>query len=114
MQDFACVDQDDPGRGVSALPIIIAQCDAVISLVDDAYYERAWCCVEVRMTQAMRSWPFQHGWYQHVVPSDGSREGVLQTRTDINVRMKDTKLSFESDRPKVMFLERQSTLLGRI
>ncbi|KAK3368033.1 hypothetical protein B0H63DRAFT_536265 [Podospora didyma] len=37
--DFACVEQDNPSAGVSALPIMVAQCDAVISLTGDSYYE---------------------------------------------------------------------------
>ncbi|KAI6122377.1 hypothetical protein EDD16DRAFT_1572188, partial [Pisolithus croceorrhizus] len=47
--DHACVDQDKPAPGVAALPMIIAQCNALISLVDDAYHTRAWCSVEVMM-----------------------------------------------------------------
>ena len=34
-QDYACVNQDDPTPGVSALPIVLILCDAVISLLDD-------------------------------------------------------------------------------
>ena len=112
-QDFACVDQDNPGSGVSALPIIIAQCDAVISLLDNDYFDRAWCCVEAMMIQAMRSWRYMHQWYQHLEPVDGVGNGALTTKSSVYVQMKNKKLTYESDRPKVMFLERQTKLLGQ-
>ena len=72
--------------GVSALPMILAQCNAVISLVDDKYHNRAWCSVEVMM----------------------AREGPM----DLEVVMAEKQLTFGEDRPKVLFLERQSKLLG--
>jgi hypothetical protein len=124
LQDFACVDQDDPGAGVSSLPIIITQCDVVISLVDDTYYERAWCCVEAMMISQLEGSSYQktvHQWYEHIVsgtePSGAttnSGEWALQRARQRPLNMKDKKLAFEHDRPKVMFLERQSTLLGRV
>ncbi|KAM0325900.1 hypothetical protein ACHAQA_007203 [Verticillium albo-atrum] len=109
--DHSCVDQDDPMPGVSALPMIVAQCNAVISLVDEHYYERAWCSVEVMMVQRLRRAYGLHLWYEHVdVPEKGwaLREGAL----DMGIVMAEKKLTFESDRPKVLFLERQSKLLG--
>ena len=66
------------------------------------------------MIQAMRSWPFMHKWYQHLEPADGVGEAVLTTKPSVYFQMKDRKLTYESDRPKVLFLERQSTLLSRI
>ncbi|KAK4124340.1 hypothetical protein N657DRAFT_680349 [Parathielavia appendiculata] len=125
--DFACVDQDNPGTGVSALPIIITQCDAVISLVDDTYYDRAWCCVEAMMIaqlrRAVRSKSNFHAWYEHKAVAGAigqSGNGDSTTRgwtlqkapTHPSLDMKDKKLTYELDRPKVMFLERQSRFLG--
>ncbi len=121
-KDFACVDQDNPGSGVSALPIIITQCDAVISLVDKTYYTRAWCCVEAKMiSQLTQGWNTNpHQWYEHlpVVTNtagkgdEGSVEWTLnKAREDLNPNMKDKKLTYEHDRAKVMFLERQCGLL---
>lgn len=144
--DFACVDQDDPSSGVSALPIIIAQCDAVISLVDDTYWERAWCCVEAQMVYILKSGYSIHKWYEHVAkqdiedgefssssndslreiigkPGPRSTPALIESkdakwvlrgvkRDSYYMEMKDKKLSFERDRPKVMFLERQSKLLS--
>ncbi|KAI6141989.1 hypothetical protein BKA82DRAFT_19790 [Pisolithus tinctorius] len=63
--DHACVDQDNPAPGVAALPMIIAQCNALISLVDDAYHTRAWCSVEVMMVQTLRKSYNLHMWYEH-------------------------------------------------
>ncbi|KAI6151539.1 hypothetical protein BKA82DRAFT_4100375 [Pisolithus tinctorius] len=109
--DYACVDQDNPAPGVAALPMIIAQCDALISLVDDAYYTRAWCSVEAMMVQTLRRSYNHHMWYEHVLSDSGGgilREGPM----DRNIVMTDKELTYEEDRPKVMFLERQSKLLG--
>ncbi|KAF5507181.1 hypothetical protein CGCA056_v013453 [Colletotrichum aenigma] len=42
--DWACIDQDNRGiqtRGVAALPMCVAQCNAMISITEDNYYERA-------------------------------------------------------------------------
>ncbi|KAK4100419.1 hypothetical protein N658DRAFT_473327 [Parathielavia hyrcaniae] len=127
--DFACIDQDNPGTGVSALPIIITQCDAVISLVDDTYYNRAWCCVEAMMIaqlrRAVQSQSNLHAWYEHRAVAtdsetnqsgkDDSEGWTLQEApkwAKLSLDMKGKKLTYEHDRPKVMFLERQSRLLG--
>ncbi|KAI0630345.1 hypothetical protein C8Q77DRAFT_1064118 [Trametes polyzona] len=105
--DYACVDQDSPAAGVNALPLNLAQCDAVISLVDEKYYTRAWCSVEVLMVQTLRrSWGI-HLWYEC------DQEGKLREGPhDLDVDMRETKLTFEEERPKLRFLERQSRLLG--
>ncbi|KAK3400780.1 hypothetical protein B0T20DRAFT_348372 [Sordaria brevicollis] len=130
--DFACVDQDNPSAGVAALPMILSQCDAVISLVDDEYYDRAWCSVEVLLIQTLQRAYGVHKWYEHVlIPgSSGSEEGeytegklvdagrpvkrwnLLCPILQKDINMAEKKLSLESDRPRVMFLERQSRLLG--
>ena len=118
-QDFACVDQDNPKTGVTALPIIVAQCDAVISLIDDDYFDRAWCCVEAMMIDRLRNRSPMHAWYEHV-PVDPSldegtddRWGLIEAPYHDLYPMADKKLSYEQDRPKVLFLARQSVLLGR-
>lgn len=126
-QDFACVDQDNPDAGVSALPIIITQCDVVISLVDDMYYQRAWCCVEAMMVAELdRSYLSRsiHRWYEHMPAAAASPEQTdeandvrgwtLQPARGVQLDMRDKKLTYEHDRAKVMFLERQSRLLGRL
>ncbi|KAF2103303.1 hypothetical protein NA57DRAFT_32792 [Rhizodiscina lignyota] len=115
--DFACINQRNPAPGVSALPIIVAQCDAVISLVDAEYYDRAWCCVEVLIIQALkRSYSRHYYWFEYVEAQGYSEEkavGVLREgRGDLAIGVAGKHLTFEEDRRKVLFLERQSKLLG--
>ncbi|KAL8734615.1 MAG: hypothetical protein Q9181_003149 [Wetmoreana brouardii] len=74
--DHACVDQDEPMLGVSALPMIVTQCDAVISLIDDRYYNRAWCCVEAMMVQTLRKSYGLHLWHEHVQGKDGEHSSL--------------------------------------
>ncbi|KAM7185187.1 hypothetical protein V8F33_012530 [Rhypophila sp. PSN 637] len=142
--DFACVDQDNPAAGVASLPLVIAQCDAVITLHDETYFDRAWCCVEASMIQTLRTGYDLHEWLEQVpygTKDDGSLDGdsdagdktkadgielgstekkddsapewILRERKYISFRMVDKKLSYETDRPKVLFLERQTNLLER-
>ena len=94
--------------------MVIAQCNALISLVDDTYYDRAWCAVEVMMLQALRRPYGLHLWYEHDISGVDSSMGVLRAGpNDLEIVIADKKLTFEAeDRPKVMFLERQSKLLG--
>ncbi|KAI9282988.1 hypothetical protein BC943DRAFT_281043 [Umbelopsis sp. AD052] len=113
--DYACVDQDSPQPGVAALPMIVAQCNALISLIDDTYYERAWCCVEVMMMQTLVKSYNIHLWYEHVVVVE--KEGVEKSYlregpVDMDINMAAKYLTFETDRPKILFLERQTRLLG--
>ncbi|KAF2121328.1 hypothetical protein BDV96DRAFT_594538 [Lophiotrema nucula] len=108
--DFACVDQMHQGPGVAALPMNLAQCDAMISLIDDQYYERSWCCVEVLMIQTLCKSYGRHLWYEHVI-EDGT-EWLREGPVDMRVDMKEKKVAFESDRPKLLFLERQTRLLS--
>ncbi|KAL2753133.1 hypothetical protein ACRALDRAFT_1036735 [Sodiomyces alcalophilus JCM 7366] len=115
--DHACVKQDDPGLGVAALPMILAQCDAMISLVDSEYYDRGWCSVEVIMAQTLRNSYGIHHWYEHLwLPAESGDGGggrwQLREAANQEIVMKDKLLTFEEDRSKVMFLERQSKLLG--
>ncbi|KAM7183989.1 hypothetical protein V8F33_013260 [Rhypophila sp. PSN 637] len=118
--DFACVDQDNPSTGVSALPLIIAQCDAVITLQDDDYFDRAWCCVEALLTQTLRDIYHVLSWFQQVparkpgentVPDESGRWELRYMEHISRLTLAGTKLTHESDRPKVMFLERQCGLV---
>ncbi|KAK0702323.1 hypothetical protein B0H67DRAFT_604614 [Lasiosphaeris hirsuta] len=105
--DFACVGQDSPGIGVSALPFIITQCDAVISLVDDAYYDRAWCCVEAMMISQLQRPTSRHPihrWYEHI-PLKAKHNAENTTKWGLH-RARGMSL--------IMFLERQSRLLGEV
>lgn len=84
------------------------QCNAMISLVDDTYYERAWCAVEVMLMRAIVESYGLHQWWEDC---DGSfREGDTSHVLDVgNLKLTEEKL----DRPKIDFLMRQSKLLGR-
>ncbi|TKA64302.1 hypothetical protein B0A55_09779 [Friedmanniomyces simplex] len=118
--DCACIDQVDkvPGRrqrGIAALPFYVAQCNAMISLVDDQYYERAWCAVEVLIMQTLRESYKQHVWYEHRLhrPKSDRTAGLLEHGSDMKLKPTTLKLSFERDRLNVEFLERQNLLLGK-
>ncbi|KAI1380769.1 hypothetical protein F4677DRAFT_441103 [Hypoxylon crocopeplum] len=118
--DVACINQDRTAPGVAALPINLAQCNAMISLVENDYYRRAWCSVEALMVQTLKRAYHLHLWYQHVPtqPDDGEqgqnksqytlREGPM----DMEIAVADKGLTYEDDRPKVLFLERQTKLLA--
>ncbi|KAK4892639.1 hypothetical protein LTR27_008915 [Elasticomyces elasticus] len=117
--DCACIDQANkiPGRkqrGIAALPLYVAQCNAMISLVDDQYYERAWCAVEVLMMQTLRESYKQHEWLVHRLQSPTDRTiGALEHGNDQKLKPTTLKLSYERDRLHVEFLERQNLLLGK-
>ncbi|PKS12586.1 hypothetical protein jhhlp_000794 [Lomentospora prolificans] len=113
--DYACVDQEGPAKGVAALPMILAQCNAVVSLVDDEYYTRAWCSVEVMMVQTLKKSYHLHEWYEQTREDGGQglpqwilRPGPM----DIVITMADKRVTLEEDRAKTLFLERQTRLLG--
>ncbi|KAK3303820.1 uncharacterized protein B0T15DRAFT_577077 [Chaetomium strumarium] len=123
--DFACVDQDNPATGVSALPIVTL-CDAVFSLVDDMYYERAGCCVEAKMISELtpeRRFPapffYQvqtvHRWYEHIPAPEPSGHGgqkwILQPARRGGLPLRNKKLTFERDRPKTV-LKNLKSLCG--
>ncbi|PPJ54076.1 hypothetical protein CBER1_06341 [Cercospora berteroae] len=114
--DFACIDPERPESGVAALPMLLAQCDAVISVVDDKYYQRAWCNVEVMMIHKLRKTYGVHHWYEFaasaVLQEDGTTTGLRPGPADIRVSLKDKLLRFEEDRAKILFLGKQCDLLG--
>jgi hypothetical protein len=93
----------------------IAQSNAMISIVDDEYYDRAWCCLEVQIINIFQRAYGVHSWYEYRRVDDklGSqryalRPGVLERWPSIS----ESKLTVESDRPRLLFLERQGKLLG--
>ena len=101
--------------GVSALPMIIAQCNAVISLADNQLHERAWCSVESMMVQTLKKAYNVHAWYESLLDdkTDGIQNCILRDGpVDLRIVMADKRLTFEADRPKVLFLERQCKLLA--
>lgn len=71
------------------------------------------------MVQTLRRSYNLHSWYEHVrVQPDEKRDGVSEEYVlrdgsmDLEIIMADKELTFEADRAKVLFLERQSKLLG--
>lgn len=95
-------------RGVDALPLAVTQCNAMISLLDDTYYERAWCAVEVMLMRALVESYGLHQWWEH---SSGRLRKAEDNRLFDVAKLKLTKE--RQDRPKIDFLVRQSKLLGR-
>ncbi|KAK3319978.1 hypothetical protein B0T19DRAFT_433467 [Cercophora scortea] len=116
--DWACIDQEDKEKGVNALPIIVTQCNAVVSLIDDIYFSRAWCAVEASLINTLVNSHGQHQWCTHTLssPETDATTGTLGESTlQDRVATDPTKLavSVESDRPRVAFLYNQSILLGK-
>ncbi|KAL8765110.1 MAG: hypothetical protein Q9209_007709 [Squamulea sp. 1 TL-2023] len=114
--DFACIDQDKPASGVRALPLNLAQCNAIIALTDTEYESRAWCGVEALLAHTLQDSYHHHTWYEQVpngVGEDGRQAYKLEPgQLGLAIPMSEKRLRFEEeDRPKIVFLERQSHLL---
>ena len=65
--DWACIDQDDPKlkwRQVQALPLYMRCCNYFIGLCWGAYFDRAWCRLELK--------GFRRDALRLLVPPDGS------------------------------------------
>lgn len=102
------MDDAERQRGVDALPLAVTQCNAMISVVDAHYYERAWCGVEVLLMRTLVQSYGLHEWWEYT--HDGLRKGDLAVPIDVQ-NLKLTKE--ELDRPKIDFLIRQSRLLAK-
>lgn len=102
--------------------MILAQCNAVITLFDQHYYQRAWCSVEVMLIKTLKTSYNLHQWYEQVssnaegVEADAAEKAhawvLKEGRMDIEINMADKQLTLEEDRSKVLFLERQCEFLG--
>ncbi|KAK3318909.1 hypothetical protein B0H66DRAFT_533415 [Apodospora peruviana] len=108
---------DNPAAGVSALPLLLTQCNAAISLTDDEYSERVWCSVEVMMAHTLARYYSLHLWYEHVYDDADNNENnevgwLREGPLDLQINIAERQLSFERDQPKVLFLESQSRLLA--
>ncbi|KAJ4985129.1 hypothetical protein SVAN01_09356 [Stagonosporopsis vannaccii] len=111
--DFACVDQDYQKPGVAALPMNLAQCNAMISLTDEDYYNRSWCCVEVLILQVLRkAYDGLYLWYEHIDHPTGAEKPLRPGPANLVIDMSTKDVTDERDRPKLLFLERQMRLLG--
>ncbi|KAF7193073.1 hypothetical protein HII31_05634 [Pseudocercospora fuligena] len=111
--DYACINQDDKMPGIAALPMAIAQCDALISLVDDQYHDRAWCSVEVMLIHALRTSYGLQRWYEHTAQGDtgGSQSRLRPGPELMDINPETKKLREPSDMARVLFLQRQCRLL---
>ncbi|PPJ54536.1 hypothetical protein CBER1_02503 [Cercospora berteroae] len=117
--DVCCIDQDNPLQGVASLPLMVPQCDALISLVDEEYHDRAWCSVEVMIIHALGHAYGIHLWFQHTEQTEEGNGGAQQAtkyrlqegpaRTEGDLPSK--KLRFPHDMDRVLFLERQIRLM---
>ncbi|KAF2622202.1 hypothetical protein BU25DRAFT_481041 [Macroventuria anomochaeta] len=113
--DVVCIDQVDlevKQRGINALPLVVAQCNALISILDSEYLSRAWCSVEVLMIQTLRN---SYGVHEHW--NYDYKTGILaeaETIPPINDDLDGLNLSYpEVDEPTVKFLVRQSRILAK-
>lgn len=97
--DFASIDQDDFAelvRGVNALGLYIACCDAFISFAHDEYWNRAWCLSEQMFGDAVRLPRFVLSLDGVLSPLD-TGETLRQTLVDPTTG----DLTVEDDRPVI-------------
>ncbi|KAL8306533.1 hypothetical protein RB597_002978 [Gaeumannomyces tritici] len=106
-------DDDEKARGVAALPMCITQCDAMISMIDDTYYERAWCCVEVLAMRRLQKAYKTHQWWEYAYDKTQENSVLRPGRPGREPDVAAAKVAFESDRPKLFFLERQVKPMDR-
>lgn len=104
-------------RGIDALPFAVTQCDAMISLIDETYWTRAWCAVEVMLVTELQRAYGLHSWFEHRLRNphaDSSSGELLPGDLKRSIDVSKLQLTKEDlDRPKITFLTRQSKLLGR-
>ena len=62
------------------------------------------------MVQRLKMSYKHHLWYEHVVEEGGSK--LQDGPMNLSIMMANKKLTFEEDRSRVLFLERQSKMLG--
>jgi hypothetical protein len=64
------------------------------------------------MIQRLRGSYNGHFWYEQPMTADGTPGQLRNAAVELDIKAAEKKLSFESDRDKVRFLERQSLLLS--
>ncbi|OCK78961.1 hypothetical protein K432DRAFT_435643 [Lepidopterella palustris CBS 459.81] len=112
--DYACVDQANHGlkeAGIVSLPLSLAQCSAMISLIDDYYHERSWCSIEVMMIQTLRKSYRFHMWFEDALDQDKGTRFLREGPAGLEINMAEKKVTYEQDRPTLLFLEHQTKLL---
>ncbi|KAK4552908.1 hypothetical protein LTR86_010040 [Recurvomyces mirabilis] len=111
--DSSCVDRKNPLPGIAALPINLAQCDALITIEDEEFWDRAWCSVEALMIQKLRQRYGVHEWYRYKYGHDGVGDAwtLTEAAIDMAIDPSSKSMTWEEDRDKISFLERQARLL---
>lgn len=84
----------------------------MISIIDDKYYDRSWCCTEVKMMQTLRHAYNIHLWYEDVHDPTTGDDYLRPGPMDLEINIADKELTYEADRSELLFLERQTLLLG--
>lgn len=56
-------DDDLKATSIVSLPLNLAECNAMISLIEDNYYERSCCSIEVMIMQTLRKSYKFHMWF---------------------------------------------------
>lgn len=90
----------------------------MISLVDDAFFTRARCAVEVLMMQRLQSYG-HHRYLEHSLSASDSMQGSLVVRDrleelrDIAGNPSKYAVTREEDRASIRYLVRQSELLQK-
>lgn len=90
----------------------LAQCNVMISLLDNQYYDRSWCCIEVLMVQTLIKAHGIHMWYEHVIDPFSGEGSLRPGPRNLEINLLEKQVTFEEDRLKLLFLERQMRLLG--
>lgn len=92
----------------------VLQCDVMISLEDDEYYNRAWCAVEVRLMQELIGAYHKHErWSHRLLSGESTADGLLErSQEHSEVPITSLSVTVKGDLPKIDFLMRQSKLLG--
>jgi hypothetical protein len=90
----------------------IAQANAMISVVDENYYSRAWCCVEALIMNVLQRSYGVHRWYEYTQPGGDERYVLQKGHMAHWPSISEAKLTVEADRSHLLFLERQAKLLG--
>lgn len=85
----------------------------MISMVDDSYYERAWCCVEVLAMRRLQKSYDMHQWWEYMYDCKQGKRVLRPGRPGREPDVAAAKVTFDSDRPKLAFLERQVKLMDR-
>ena len=64
------------------------------------------------MVQTLRKAYGVHLWYEHVIDPVSGNEFLRDGPRDLEINMAQKKVTYEADRPKLLFLERQTKLLS--